>query len=135
MANMTDAHENEYLDGITGVTQYTTPAITYLAIFTADPTDTGSVANELTGNGYARKSLAGLFSLATGTDGSVSNTSLITFVTATGNWLEATHVGVMKSGTGGTGDMIIHLPLSSAITILNGQAFEYAIGKLTLNAT
>ncbi len=134
MANLTNAAENEYLNGMTGHTQYTTPATTYLAIFETDPTETGSVAAELSGGGYNRLSLAGLFPEATGTAGSVTNDALVTFATATGDWNESEFVGVMKSGTPGTDDMILHIPLVSPITISNGQVFEYAIGKLTINA-
>ena len=134
MANMTDAHEREYLDGITGVTQYTTPATTYLALFTADPTDTGSVTNELSGSGYARVSLSGKFSAATGTDGTTSNTSEIAFPTATADWPEVTHAGIMKSGTAATDDMIIVVPLDAGITIYSGDTFKFAIGKLTITA-
>ncbi len=134
MANLVNAAENELLDGYTGVTQYQTPATTYLAAFTADPTETGSVAAEMSGNGYARKSLSGLFPAATGTGGSVSNDALVTFATATGDWSEATHMGVMESGTAATDDMIIRIPLDSNITITNGQALEFAIGDFTISA-
>ena len=131
---MTDALENEFLDGITGVTQLTTPAIVYVALFTGDPTDVGSVTTELSGNGYARKSLAGTFSAATGTSGTVSNTAEIAFDAATGNWSEVGYVGLMKSDVETTDDMIVHLELDQPVTILNGQAFTFDIGTLTLTA-
>ena len=134
MANMTNAHENEYLDGITGVTQYTTPGTTYLALFTADPTDTGSVANELSGSGYARVSLSGKFSAATGTDGTTSNTSEIAFASATADWPEVTYAGLMTSGTAATDDMKLVIPLDIGITIYSGEQFKFAIGKLTITA-
>ena len=133
MANMVDALENLHLDGIVGVTSLYSSGIA-MAVFTADPGDAGSVVNEMTGNGYERKLLAGLFSAATGTDGTTSNTSIIDFVTATGDWPEATHIGFMKSDVEGTDDMIVRLPLVSPITILNTQVFSYAVGKCTVIA-
>jgi len=134
MANLVDGYENELLDGLTGVAALTTPTTVYLALFTADPTDTGSVTNELSGSGYARQSIAGKFSAATGTAGSVSNTTAIDFATATGDWSQATHVGMMESDVETTDDMMVWIELNSAITILNGQTFSFAIGTLTITA-
>lgn len=133
MANMTDASEREVLDGYVGVTNLFSTGVA-LAIFSADPTDTGSVANELSGNGYERKLLTGLFSAATGTDGTTSNTLVIDFATATADWPTATHVGFMKSDVEGTDDMMVHLPLVSDITISGTQVFSFGVGKLTLTA-
>ena len=133
MANLTDAYENELLDGITGVTSLFSSTV-HLALFTADPTDTGSVTNELTGGAYARKSLSGLFSAATGTAGSVSNTSVIDFTTATANWTEVTHIGFMESGTATTDDMMVWMELDLPITVLDTKKFSFAIGDLTVTA-
>ncbi len=134
MANLTNGYENELLDGLTGVTPLTTPTTVFLALFTADPTETGAVANELSGGGYARKSTAGLFSAATGTDGTSSNTSVIDFVTATADWSTVTHVGFMESDVETTADMMIVVALDVPITILDTQKFSFAIGNLTVTA-
>jgi len=133
MANLTNTMENDLLDMLTGVTT-TISSTMALAIFTASPTDTGSVTNELSGSGYERKLLSGLFSSATGTDGTSSNTSAITFATATGDWSEATHVGIMETDVETTADMIVWVELVTPNTTLNGQAFSIAIGKLTVTA-
>ena len=133
MSAMVDGFENDVLDGITGVTSLFSATMA-LALFTADPTDTGSVTNEYTGNGYARKALTGLFSAATGTAGSSANTSIINFATATGDWTAITHVGFMKTATATTDDMIVVVALDSAITILDTQVFSFAIGDLTVTA-
>lgn len=132
MANMTDGMENELLDGITGVAQYTTPATTYLALFTADPTDAGSVANEVSGGGYARISLNGEFSGASG--GSISSSSDIEFPTATADWGTITHVGVMKSGTAGTDDMMVWMALDNPTEVNNGNIFKILSGDMTITA-
>lgn len=134
MAALTDGYENELLDGLTGVSPLTTPTTVYLALFTADPTDTGSVVNEYQLNGCARVSIAAKFPAATGTAGSVSNTVQIDFVTATGDWTQITHIGYMKTDVEGTADMMVHAQLDSPITILNGQTFSFAIGTLTITA-
>ncbi len=134
MANMVDAYENEQLDGVTGVTQYTSPATTYLALFTADPTDTGSIASELTSGGYERTTLSGLFSAASGTDGSVSNTTAIVFPVATEDWTTVTHAAIVKTDVETTADIMVVIELDVAITILDTQTFEFAIGALTITA-
>ena len=134
MSNMVDSFENDVLDGITGVTTLFSSGMA-LALFTADPTDTGSVVNELVGSGYARKLLSTLFSSATGTAGSVSNTAQIDFATATGDWVEATHIGFMKSDVETTADMIVVVALDVPHTNLNGKVFTFEIGDLTVNAT
>lgn len=126
MANLTNAWENEVLDYLLLDTTR------YLALFTADPTETGSVTNELSGSGYARASLSGKFSAASG--GEASNTAIISFATATADWDEVTHVGVMESGTASTDDMILWLELDEGITTLNTKAFKFAIGDLTFTA-
>lgn len=132
MADMTNALEKEICDGLTGVTQYTSPATVYLALFTADPTETGSVANEVSGTNYARVSLSGKFSAST--DGSASNTAPITFATAgAGGWGTVTHVGLMKSGTASTDDMILYKALQAGpITILENEIFQFLTGNLTI---
>lgn len=133
MANMTDDLENDLLDGLLGVTQYTSPAIVYLALFTADPTDTGSVTNEVSGTSYARVSLASKFTAATGTAGSSTNITTISFAAAgAGGWGTITHIGFMKSGTATTDDMILYKALSSSVGIAESDVFDFQIGNLSL---
>ena len=131
MANMTDTMEDEINDGVTGVSALFSANMS-IACFTADPTETGSVANEYVTNGCARKLLSGLFSASSG--GTSSNTSLITVATATADWTAITHVGFMESDVESTADMKVVIALDTPISILNGQAFEFALGTLTVNS-
>ena len=130
--NMVNNYENKQLDGITGVTPYTSPTETFLALFSADPTETGSVTNELSGGGYGRVSLSGAFSAAT--IGAVSNTAIITFPTATADWTAITHAAIMESGVAATDDMMVVVPLVSPIIILNTQIFSFNTSALTITA-
>lgn len=132
MANLTDGYEIELLNGLTGETPLTTPTTVYLALFTADPTDTGSVTNELTGGAYARTALTGAFPTATGTAGTVANDVQIDFPTATADWSQVTHVGFMKAGTSAVADMMLWITLESPITILDTQVFSFSVGNLTV---
>ncbi len=130
MANMTNRFEKLIADASVGVSSYTFPSTTYVALFTADPTDAGSVANELSGNGYARVSLSGKFSASS--DGSTANTSQIDFPTATADWTAVTHIGIMESGTTSADDMMYWGQLAGSVTILNGEVFSFLIGDLVL---
>ena len=133
MANMTNALEKEIVDGLVSVTQYTSPAIVYLALFTADPTETGSVTNEVSGTNYARVSIATKFTAST--DGSSANTSSIVFAAAgAGGWGTITHVGFMKSGTATTDDMILYDTLLNSITIVETDIFEILTSGLSVTA-
>ena len=51
----------------------------YLALFTADPTDTGSLVNEVSYPGYARLITTGLWQAPSGPNNSTTNTAQITF--------------------------------------------------------
>ncbi len=130
MSNTTTAFRNELLDGLLGVAPLTLPDTVYLALFTADPTDTGDVSNELSGNGYNRVSLDGLFSNAV--SGTSSNTSEVLFDTATADWPTVTHIGYMKSNVQGTADMMNYDDLDEAVDIASGEAFIFKIGNLSL---
>ena len=132
MASMVDGLENELLNGLLGVAQYTSPPELFLALFTADPTDTGSVVNEQAGSGYARVSLTGSFSLATGTTGVSANTSIISFPVALADWTDSTHAGIMKTGVAGTDDMILVVNLASLVVTLSGEQFAFLVGDLSL---
>lgn len=134
MANLTDAWERKLLDGLVGVTPLTTQTTVYMALFTADPTDTGSVASELSGDGYVRLSMSGLFSSATGTDGATPNTALIEFPSATAIWTTVTHFALMESSTVTADDMMMWFELDSPVTIAIGQTFKFNIGNFIVNA-
>jgi len=133
MANMCDKLEIEILDGVTGITSLFSSSMS-LALFSADPTDTGSVTNELSGDNYARKLLSGLFTAATGTTGVSANTSIITFPTATADWSDVTHVGFMESDVETTDDMIAWVALGSTVSTLDTQVFTFEVGTLTVTA-
>ena len=132
MANMTDSFEKEILDGVLGVTALTTPATVYLALFLADPTESGDVTNEVVADDYARLSLDTLFSAAT-SDTSV-NTSDITFPTTTSAWGAVSHIGYMKSGTKTADDMMVYSALDTIAVVGSGHDFVFPVGNLSLKA-
>ncbi len=110
------------------------PGTVHFALFTADPTDTGTGA-QVAGGAYARVAIsaaAASFS-APAADGSggrqISNAVEITFPTPTANWGTVTHFGVFSAATGG--NLLRHGALTTSRNILNGdQSPTFAIGAL-----
>jgi hypothetical protein len=125
--NLTDFLENELLDHSLGVGSWTMPAVVKLALFTADPTDTGDLTNEITGGAYARQTVA--FTAAGG--GSTSNDADVTFPQATADWGTVTHIGVMNATTGGT--MLWHGQLTTPKTVGSGDTFKVPTGDLDIS--
>ena len=75
---------------------------THIALLTADPTDTGSLASEVSGGSYARYAIgtaATFWSAASG--GATSNAAVVEFTAATGTWGTVTHVALCDALSGG----------------------------------
>ncbi len=106
----------------------------HVALFTTDPTDTGT-GTEVTGGSYARVAVpctTGSFSApaADGSGGrSFSNSVAITFPTPTANWGTVTHFGIFHLPTGG--NLLRHGLITTSRNILSGdQSPTFAIGAL-----
>lgn len=130
--NMTDYTEKKLLDHLLGKAAYTMPTTVYLALFTADPTDTGSLTNEVsaTNSGYARQAVTASMSATNATTGVSSNSNVIGFGPATADWGTITHVGFMDAPTGG--NMLLTGAMTSARTIQNGDAVQMAAQQLSV---
>lgn len=88
-------------------TEFPLPTNLWVGLATADPGETGSQANEISGNGYARVQTDNAdWNTATDADPSVvSNAVLIEFPTATGDWESGsliTHAFIASASSGGT---------------------------------
>ena len=113
-----------------GEGQILTPLTTgaYVSLHTADPVLTG--ANELSGNGYARQSCA--FSNAGSEPTVASNSAIVTYPTATGNWGTVTHFGVWDAVSAGNYRGSGALTASKAVN--SGDTARFAAGALTITA-
>ena len=126
--SFTNFLETEILDHVFAGAAYTAPGTKYLALFTAISNgETGSVT-ELSGDAYARQSVAFSTSGAT-----TSNTGAVEFPTATGSWGTVTHVGVYDAVS--SGNLMCYATLSSSKAIGTGDVFRVPAGDLdiTLN--
>lgn len=121
--------ENQVLDW--SVNASALSAITpRLALFTVAPTDAGG-GTEVTGGSYARVAIDGNFGAASG--GSTSNTSQISFPTATANWGTVVAFGVYDAASGG--NLIRWANLTTSRTINSGATPIFAVGQLTFTET
>jgi hypothetical protein len=108
-----------------------TPVTTvYLALFTADPGETGSTVNEANFTGYTRKSsdwdpLDGA--------GTTKNTDIITFgANADVGSQIITHAAVFDGGTVGAGNCLVYGALQAAKTLDQGDVLSFAAGAMVL---
>lgn len=114
----------------TGLQGSTAAGSFYLAQFTADPTDSGSVANEATYTGYARLAIARTSGGWTITGNTADNTAAATCAQCTGGSNTITHIAICKAGTASVADLLFVGALDSSIAISNGIALNFAIGEI-----
>ena len=126
--SFTNFLETEILDHVFAGAAYTAPSTKYLALFTAIANgETGSVT-ELSGDAYARQTVA-----FTTSGDTTSNSGAVEFPTATGSWGTVTHVGVYDAAS--SGNLMCYATLSSSKAIDTGDVFRVPSGDLdiTLN--
>jgi len=104
----------------------------YIALFTADPSDSGLVTNECDYIGYSRKAVVRTASGWTISGNQVSNAALISFDPCTGGSNTATHFGICKGSSSGVADLIYHSNLATSRTIEDGVTPEFAIGAIAV---
>lgn len=119
--------EDALLDHVLRNTAFTSPTTVYVGLFTADPTDSGSQASEVSGGSYAR--VAVTFGAPSG--GTVANSGIVTFPTATASWGTITHMGILDDPT--TGNMLYHGALASSKVVDSSDTVSFAIGALTVS--
>lgn len=117
-------------------TAFTPPAKTYIALHTANPTETGSAGEVPTATwpSYLRQDAAkgGTQSAAwtVPSDGTGKNALQLIYAMYDGaSPLTVTHFSVWDAQTGG--NMLVYAPLASSRTINNGDVFVIDAQKLT----
>lgn len=126
--SMTDFLENKILEHTLGKTSYTMPAGCYVALFTANPSDTGG-GTEVSGGAYARQQvLAAGWAAASG--GSISNSADITFPVASASWGTITAIAIFDALT--VGNMLWWGTLSTSKAIATNDQFKIAASNLTI---
>lgn len=121
-SNTFETHVLQYVFTTASVTR---PTAWYVGLFTADPTDTGSGATEITGNNYSRVSAT--FSV---TGATATTTAAVEFAAATGSWGTISHIGIFDAASGG--NLIAHSALSASKAIGTGDVFRIPTGDLDI---
>lgn len=129
MAAISDYLEKALLNHVFNNTAYTQAATVYLALFSGTTADDGS-ATELTGNAYARQSIA-FANGATSPAGTISNTGLIQFPVANpAAWNTITGFGIYDTSTGG--NLLVHGSLTAAKVVGAGDRIEFATASVVI---
>lgn len=124
---------NNMLDGMSGrATQ--TARTTYIALLTAAPTDTttNSTMTELSATGYSRQAVT--WGAPTGDPSSTANTNALTFGPFSTDPANVTHLALVSSASGTTGDFIWYWTADVAKDAGIGDSITIAIGGLTMTA-
>jgi hypothetical protein len=140
----TNSYETEYLthlynnaaiagigDGA-GLQPSSTAGSLFIALFTADPTEAGLVANECAYTGYARVGVprsAGGFTVS---GNQVSNTALLEFGAASSGPETVTHFGICKAGTSGVADLIGSAAVDTPLVVNTGVTPRFQAGALVV---
>lgn len=111
---------------------YRAGATQYLALFTADPGETASLAAEATYTGYARVALT---KATAWTDGgsTFTNAALIQFGLCTAGTSAITHFAVVDTASGAVA-MMISGALSSTLNVSSGIQPQFNVAALSVSA-
>ena len=123
---------NYALDIVTGRNAGPGARTTYLALLTAAPTDTTTLAtmSEVSTAGYARQAVT--WSAPSGDPSSTSNSGAINFPTFTADPPNITHCALVSAASGTTGDLVAWWQLTTARDAANGDSVSVASGALVL---
>jgi hypothetical protein len=133
MNNLTDAGEAQLLTWQLTNTAVSRPIAWYVSLHIGPTTDAGPAANEVVGNGYARKPVGGATGFTvSGTEPTQAvNPSLLSFgPCVTADWGLVTHAGVWTALTGGT--CLWTGPLMESKTIAVNDSLTISAGALVL---
>ena len=111
---------------------YRAGATQYLALFTADPTESASLASEATYTGYARVALTKATAW-TGTSSPFTNANLVQFGACTAGTNALTHFAVVDTASGAVA-MMISGALSATLNVSSGIQPQFAPGALSISA-
>ena len=132
--SMSNATENQtlkmHLQGVDPA--YRAGATQYLALFSADPGETGSLAAEATYTGYARVALTKATAW-TDNGSTFNNAALIQFGACTAGSNALTHFAVVDTASGAVSQLISGA-LSATLNVSAGIQPQFAAGALAVTA-
>ena len=138
---LSDYLENKLIDHVFRGTVYTAPGTIFIALYTAACSDSAG-GTEVAGGAYARASLtatttnwagtqsAGSTAVSSGTGGTTSNNTVITFATPSAGWGLVTHIGMLDALSGG--NLLVCTALTTSKTINSGDTVSFPAASLTM---
>ena len=131
--SFSDYLEDKVLNHVFGGTSYTAPATLYVGVFTSASSDSAA-GTEVSGNGYARQSVA--FTVSGTSPTKAVSSAAVEFPEATGSWGTVTYAGIFDASTGG--NMLAHAQLTDPSdfttalpkTITTGDILRISSGNL-----
>jgi len=130
MSAFSNYTENAIVNHLLRNTTFTSPASTYVALFTtsAGLEDNNSGAqDEIVGSGYSRVDATAAGGFTSPTNGATSNAADLVFPTATADWGVITHIAIMDAPT--SGNVLFWGPLSTVRTVLSGDSVRIRSGE------
>src|SRR5258708_6978006 len=122
--------ESALINAVLKNTAYTSPATTYLALYTVDPTDSNT-GTEVSGSAYARVAITWSAITTNNPSGStVTNSVQINFAAATGSRGTVAYYGICDAAS--AGNLLIHGALTTPKTINTGDIAQVAVNGLSL---
>jgi hypothetical protein len=128
--NLLELIFNKTLPSYLGTLSGTGDVNFYLALFTADPTEAGTLTNECAYGNYARVAVVRTSGGWTVSGNQATNTALVQFVKSTSTGADAKYVGVMSGGTIGAGTMLVSLQLTTDTPTTTGIQPQFDAGTL-----
>lgn len=133
MAGLSDYAEVGILNALLRGTNFVAPPTASLrvALFTADPTDAGTLNEVAVGTWYARQ-LAGAFAAPapSGSSQQTSNVASITFPAVTNSAVTVTHIAIFDALT--AGNMLFSAAMTSSKTLQVGDVLSFAPGTIVV---
>lgn len=130
MGKLSIVAENLWLDHILKVATFTPTADIYLALSTADFTESGGGAAEPVGNNYSRTVVSAKFTTPAATR-MISNDALITCPTASGSWGTIAYWAIFDHITAGR--LLAYGSFNVGKAIGAGQTPKVAIGEIDIS--
>lgn len=127
MAALSDYAEKLVLDWLMTTGSATRPTAWYIALYTGAPSDSGG-GTEVSGNGYARQSVA--FDAASSPGGTTVNSADVSFTASGGSFGTVTHLGIFDALT--VGNLIWHGSLTASKAIDDGDTLTFTAGNIDL---
>jgi hypothetical protein len=131
MSALSNDLETKLYDHVLRNTTYTPIATLYVALFTSTATlaelEAGTLTNEVSGGSYARQ----VITFGASTNGAGSNSSTVTFPTASAGWGTIRFGAIMSASS--AGNVLVYGQLTSDVTINTSNTFQFNSGSVSVS--